>query len=105
MAEVGQYADIPVRSLHQEADGIVRIMRNRKRLHHEIAQLKAVACGEQAADKFGLELSFQRVLRRTIAINGDFQFLSQSGQTLDMVVVLVCDEDSREIFRRASDRG
>lgn len=103
MAQVRQNPDVAGWGLHQESNRVMGIMRNSKSLHHEIAQLKAVASREKPANEFGLELAFEGVLRGAIAINRDFELLRQPGQALDVVIMLVRDQHTREILRSAAD--
>jgi hypothetical protein len=78
------------------------VVRYGKGLYDEIAKLEAVSGREKPGNELGLELPFKGILSGAIAINRDFQLLSQPGQALDVIVMLVRDEHSSEIFRRAS---
>lgn len=42
---------------------------------------------------------------KAVAIDGSVQFPTKSGETLDMIGVLMGDEDSIETFGRSSDAG
>lgn len=104
MAEVRQHSNVTGPRLYQESYGIVGVMRHRKSLHDQVAEFEAVARREKPANEFGLELALERVLRRAIAINGDLELLGQSDQPLDVVVMLVRDQHTGQVFRRAANR-
>ena len=80
VAEVGGKADVAGGRAQQITDRILRIMRNGKGVHEQVADFKARASLEQPAIEFCFHLEFNRFLRVAVAINRDVQFGGNAGQ-------------------------
>ena len=77
-------------------------MKDFERFDGKIAQFKAVPGDEQSGVHFSLQVSFQRFLSGPVAIDGHTQFLSETGQTLDMIGMFMRDQHGVQAFGRAS---
>ena len=103
VAKVRDEAERAGAGAEEKADRVLRVVRNGEGFHREVADFKTAARDEQAIIEPGGELVVNLVLRRTIAINRDVQFLGDADESLDMVAVLVGNQDGREVFRGAAD--
>lgn len=102
--KVGQESDFSFVGSNEEADRIISIMRNRKRVDGDIADVEAGAGGKDAAVQRAFELLFDRFLGQPVAIDGNAEFAGAEGsQALNMIGMFVGDKDTGETFGRATD--
>ena len=105
MTEVGHEAEVACGGAQEEPDRILGIMGDGKGVHAHIADVERSAGVEDVPIEFEAGLTFDRLFRRAIAVNGDLQFLAQADQAAGVVLVFMCDEDGLEAFRRPPDAG
>src|SRR5262245_25433090 len=77
MPEISQKTDVSTSSSNQKTDGILCIMRHHECLDANVANLKTATGREKAAIHAQLQLIFDRLLGRSIAINWQAQFLTK----------------------------
>jgi len=125
VAEIGGKTKIAGGGANQKTDRILRVVRNRKRFHAHVADVKSAAGVKQMpvnfslrtlgagvtvergrffAFPFRLERPQRGVLRAAIAINRDVKFVREAEQAADVVAVFVREQNGGEIFRCAADR-
>ena len=78
-------------------------MRHAEGVDEEVASFKCGAGGEEMEIEFNLQCQFNGFFGEPIAVDRDIQFSSETGQTLNVVGMLVGDKDSSEILDRAAD--
>lgn len=105
VAQISGETKRPRRRSQQIAHRILRIVRNGKGLHSDIANFKTRAVPEQPEFRRGASDTLHFLLGRAVAIDRDAQFISERGQARDVVAVFVRDQDGCEIFRCAPDAG
>ena len=67
--QVGQNSDVSVRRAEQEANGVLRIMRNTKRFNHQVFEIEGRPGREKPSGQADFELIFDGFLSRPVAID------------------------------------
>jgi hypothetical protein len=105
VAKVGQEADIAGTGVEEETNGILGVVWDTERLDRDVADLEARARGEELAGQPRLKLILDCFLSRSVAIDGNAQFLAQRGQAVHVVGMLVGDEYCGQVLRRTANSG
>ncbi len=105
MAEVGGETDVAAGRSQDVADRILRVMRDGKCFHVDVAHVKSAAGDEQTKIQLRVGDARDLVLGGAVAIDRDAGFLGDDGEAGDVVAVFVRDEDAGERFGSAIDRG
>jgi hypothetical protein len=80
-------------------------VRDAESINRDITNIKSRAGRKNSALKLRFQLKFNRFASEAIAINRYVKFLGKANQPGNMVRMFVCDEDSRQTFRRAANGG
>src|SRR5205823_5483918 len=97
--------DVARAGAQQKSDRIIRVILNIKGIDRHVAHLEGRAGCENPAIQPGLELAFDRLPGEAVAVDRDLELGAECGQSLDMVAVLVCKEDSVKTLGRAPEGG
>ena len=71
VAEIGEKTNLVPARVEHEANGIVGVVRDGKRIHAHIADIEGSAGGKDAAIEFGFELKLDGFAREAVAVNRD----------------------------------
>ena len=105
MTQIGEETNVSARCPQQEAHRVLRIMRHGECFDGDVPDLEARAGGEKTRIQPPGLLILNRLLGGPIAIDGNAQLFAQSGQTLNMIGMLVRDQNAGQILRRPSNGG
>jgi len=94
---------LPAGGSQQEADGFLGVVRDGKRFHGDIPDLKGGAGLEDPAIQAHAGLIFDGFLVGRFAKNGQAQFPGQRGKALDVIRVFMGDEDAGQVFGNPAD--
>jgi hypothetical protein len=103
MPEVSEEPDIAARRAQQKSDRILCVVRDREGFNHNIAYFEASAGAEYSAVEFCLQLLLHGFLRQPVAIDGDVKLLTKNLQPGGVIRMLVCEQHTVQVFRRATD--
>ena len=101
--QIGGKPDIPTAGSEHETDGVLCVVRNGKSFHGNIPHIKATATDKQAEIQIRSERTLDFVHRGSIAINWNAQLFRDTDKTRDVIAMLVGNQNSRQVFRCASD--
>ncbi len=104
VTEIREETDSSCRRVKQKADGIIRVVRHTEGVDAHIVDIEAGARAEDIATDRRIDCEFDRFFSQAIAINRHVQLCGEHGQSLNVIMVLVRNENAREIFWRAADR-
>lgn len=106
VAKVGGEPDAAAIGAQDEADRVLRVVRNGKRFHADVAHFKPTARDEQPEIQFcAFGDADDFVHGSAIAIDREARLLGNGREAGDMVAVFVRDENGGEVFRHAPEGG
>jgi hypothetical protein len=105
VTEIRQKTDVAATRANQESNGILGIVRNRKRIHGNISNFKGAASVEHAKLRFQIVKGLDGFFGKAITINRHFDLRRQSDKASDMVRMLVGNKDAVQPLGRAGNGG
>ena len=94
MPQIRQKPDVSGGCAEKEPDRVIGIVRDGEGFDQDIADVKSAAGAEDAEIQGLPELQLDGLFGEAIAVDGDAQFAGEHAQTLNVIGVLMCNQNS-----------